>query len=103
MNHDIFIGMRNILLGANLSSLSLWRKPGRWAIYATEVLATLDSIRNKKGVPLRNVQDVLKSGPVTVTLADAWMDSFAGYTATWCRSACCVKSSSRDLCLKSGP
>lgn len=79
---EIGIGLKNVLLGGSLASLSLARTPRKWAIYVTESLAMLDAIRDKKGLRLRNVYDVLgDSGPVTITLWNAWMGPIAGRTA----------------------
>lgn len=52
------IGTRNILLGANLRSLSQLAHPRRLAFYSTQTLFFYDSLF-RKGLPVKNVKDVL--------------------------------------------
>ena len=79
---EIAIGIRNILLGSGVASIALWRSPKKWAIFATETLATLDSLREQKGLPLLNVQRLLgDSGPIEISLCNPWMGAYASRTA----------------------
>lgn len=55
------IGIRNILLGANLRSLSKLLRPRQLAFYSTQALFFYDSLF-RSGLPVRNVRDVLPHG-----------------------------------------
>ncbi len=60
MNQDFraaIIGIRNILLGANLRSLSKFISPRRLAFYSTQTLFFYDSFF-RQGLPVKNVKDV---------------------------------------------
>jgi len=52
------IGIRNILLGANLRSLSKLLHPRQLAFYSTQTLFFYDSLF-RNGLPVRNVREVL--------------------------------------------
>src|SRR5262245_63589867 len=52
------IGIRNILLGANLRSLSKLLRPRQLAFYSTQTLFFYDSLF-RNGLPVRNVRDIL--------------------------------------------
>ena len=79
---EISIAVRNILLGSGVASIALWRSPKKWARFATETLATLDSLRGRKGLQLMNVQELLgDSGPIEISLWNSWMGAYASETA----------------------
>jgi Methyltransferase domain len=58
------IGIRNILLGANLRSLSKLVRPDRLAFYSTQTLFFYDCLF-RRGLPVKNVKDVLPHGEYT--------------------------------------
>ena len=53
------ISLRNFLLGGNLVSLSLL-SPRKIAFYATETLFYFDTLHSRRGIPERNVFEVLQ-------------------------------------------
>jgi len=55
------IGIRNILLGANLRSLAKLVDPRRLAFYSTQTLFFYDSLF-RNGLPVKNVREVLPHG-----------------------------------------
>src|SRR5260370_7079841 len=52
------IGIRNILLGANLRSLAKLLRPRQLAFYSTQTLFFYDSLF-RNGLPVKNVREVL--------------------------------------------
>lgn len=58
------IGIRNILLGANLRSLSKLIDPRRLVFYSTQTLFFYDCFF-RNGLPVKNVKDVLPHGDYT--------------------------------------
>lgn len=58
------IVFRNAVLGGNLISLSLARDPRRMAIYTTECLFLYKAFRRKRGLPEKNVFEVLRANNV---------------------------------------
>jgi len=55
------IGIRNILLGANLRSLAKLVDPRQLAFYSTQTLFFYDCLF-RNGLPVKNVRDVLSHG-----------------------------------------
>jgi predicted O-methyltransferase YrrM len=63
------IALRNVLLGANAASTVLARSPASLVSYATHAICLLDSIRQRRGVPERNILDVLPGAPPALPIA----------------------------------
>jgi len=57
---------KNVVLGGNLASLSLLAKPRELVRYVGESLLLYRSIASRRGIPQRNVYEVLKSDNPTV-------------------------------------
>jgi hypothetical protein len=79
------LAARNVLLGGNAVSLSLLNTPKKMVEYATECLFLYKVLGSRRGIPSRNVFDVLPcEGGVSITLADfkggSWFRSTASYT-----------------------
>jgi predicted O-methyltransferase YrrM len=56
------VAARNMILGASLVSIPLWRNPRRFAAYASEILFFHKSLTNTRGIPQKNVFEVLGEG-----------------------------------------
>jgi len=56
------VAARNMILGANLVSMPLWRNPRRFAGYASEMLFFHKSLTNTRGISQKNVFEVLGNG-----------------------------------------
>jgi hypothetical protein len=79
------IAIRNVLLGANLSALRL-RSPRRIVQYASDALFLRGTLARERGLPERNVWEVLGTGHVVaIRLANvvtpSWPDSQPAYLA----------------------
>ena len=81
------VAARNVLLGSNLASSRLLSEPRTFLYYASEALFLLDAVRQRRGLPERNVAELFGApeeipimldgrsdapwfGPVTSYLAD---------------------------------
>jgi predicted O-methyltransferase YrrM len=60
----IGIVLRNTILGSNLVSLTLIRNPTRMAVYVTECLFYYKTLGGKRGIPQKNVFEVLPSNNI---------------------------------------
>ncbi len=58
------VALRNIVLGGNLISLSLINKPRKMVEYISENLFLYKGLNSKRGIPQRNVFEVLATGDV---------------------------------------
>jgi predicted O-methyltransferase YrrM len=56
------VAARNMILGANLASIPLWRNPRRFAGYASEMLFFHKTLTDSRGLPQKNVFEVLGEG-----------------------------------------
>ena len=81
------VAIRNLILGGNLVALSLARRPGDMIGYVSESLFLYKALNAKRGIPQRNVCEVLPGRDVeTVTLGNLtsggnWFLPEASYTA----------------------
>lgn len=78
--------VRNLILGANLTSLSLARHPRVMLEYISESLFLYKALASRRGIPQKNIFEVVPSRNVeTITLNLAsdgnWFSSHASYTA----------------------
>lgn len=79
------IALRNVLLGANAASAVLARHPAGLVSYATHAISLLDSIRQNRGLPERNILDVLPGAApaVPITLVGrqegVWLGSIGSF------------------------
>jgi len=80
------VAARNILLGANLVSIPLWRNPRRFAGYVSEMLFFHKSVTDTRGIPQKNVFEVLGNGdPICdirlglIPKNEHWFHSVASY------------------------
>lgn len=62
------IALRNVVLGSNAASAVLAGRPTELASYATWAMFLLDSIRQNRGLPERNVLDALPGSPPAVPI-----------------------------------
>jgi predicted O-methyltransferase YrrM len=79
------LAARNVLLGGNAVSLSFLNAPKKMVEYATECLFLYKILGSRRGIPSRNVFDVLPcEGEVAITLTDfkggSWFRPIASYT-----------------------
>jgi hypothetical protein len=79
------LSARNLLLGANALSLSLLNTPRKMVAYANECLFLYNVFGSRRGIPSRNVFEVLPcEGEVSITLTDfkgeSWFRPVASYT-----------------------
>ncbi|MBN2012304.1 class I SAM-dependent methyltransferase [candidate division KSB1 bacterium] len=80
------ITTRNLLLGGNMISLSLARNPKQMINYISESLFLYKALNQRRGIPQKNVYEVLSAENVeTVKLGslkegEAWFMSSASYT-----------------------
>lgn len=58
------IVLRNVILGGNIMSLSLLTKPRRMVTYISESLFLYKTLNSKRGVPQRNVYEVLPASNI---------------------------------------
>jgi hypothetical protein len=96
------VAARNMILGANLVSIPLWRNPRRFAGYASEMLFFHKTLTDTRGLPQKNVFEVLGEGDavydVRLALApdkEHWFHPVSSYTAdiiSLCMLAQIVKS-----------
>ena len=81
------IAVRNILLGSNVASTALLARPAELASYATQALFLLDTLLRRRGLPERNVLEVLPGAPrhVPIELAGrqegVWFGSLSPFLA----------------------
>ena len=79
--------IRNIILGGNLISLTLARSPRRMIEYVSEILFLYKALNSKRGIPQRNVFEVLPSNDSAnvklgnLTSGGSWFGAQASYTA----------------------
>jgi predicted O-methyltransferase YrrM len=62
------IALRNVLLGSNAASTVLAHRPAELVSYATHAMFLLDAIRRNRGLPERNVLEVLPDAPPAVPI-----------------------------------
>jgi Methyltransferase domain len=77
---------RNFLMGGNLSSLSLLGKPREMIAYATENLFAFRTMADRRGLPQKNVFDVLPDArfakiDLCNTNGETWFRNSASYVA----------------------
>ena len=81
------VAIRNMILGSNLTSLALAGNPKRMIAYVSENLFLYKAMASKRGIPPRNVFEVLPSSDVetirlgSLTAGGSWFRSQASYTA----------------------
>jgi hypothetical protein len=81
------VAIRNVILGGNLISLSLARHPQRMIGYISESLFLYRALNSKRGIPQKNVFEVLPSNGLenivlgNLTSGGNWFWSQASYTA----------------------
>ena len=76
------VAMRNILVGGNLVSLSLWRQPRRMLSYINEVLFLYRGFTGSHGLSQRNVYQVLPASD-TVSIQIGSLRSRDSGGGTW--------------------
>src|SRR5580765_7241794 len=87
----LLLAGRNVLLGGNLMSLGLLPQPRRLVSYVNENLFLYKTISGTRGLPQKNVFEVLPAGPVApITLVlpraaggenEVWLHEIASYGA----------------------
>src|SRR6516162_1971558 len=82
----VLIAARNCLLGGNLASLSLLTKPTAMVGYASENLFLYRTLTNRRGLPQKNVFEVLPQARVTdihlySTGEFPWFSALPSFTA----------------------
>jgi hypothetical protein len=84
---------RNFLMGGNVSSLSLLAKPRQMVAYATENLFSFRTVADRRGIPQKNVFEVLPQ----VRLAEINLCNTNG--ETWFRNSASYVADIVSLCL----
>jgi predicted O-methyltransferase YrrM len=83
----VAVAIRNAILGGNLISLTLAKSPKKMIIYISETLFLYKALNFKRGIPQKNVFEVLPSDDSTnVTMGNLtsrynWFTPQASYTA----------------------
>jgi len=85
------LAARNVILGGNLISLGLWSQPRRLVSYANESLFLYRTMAGKRGLPQKNVFEILPASEVVpIDLAvstpdwaqgEPWLRKIASYSA----------------------
>lgn len=79
----IFVAIRNVILGGNLISLSLLTNPRKMVFYVTQNLFYYKSYTSCRGLPQKNVFEVLPAENVeTIKLGNLKADTWFGATAS---------------------
>ncbi len=78
------VAARNLLMGGNLSSLSLLANPRQMIAYATENLFSFRTVADRRGVPQKNVFEVLPQARLAKvnlcnTNGETWFKNSASY------------------------
>jgi len=80
------IALRNVILGGNLLSLSLVRSPRKMIGYVSECLFLYKALNAKRGIPQKNVWEVLPTQDVeairlgSLRSGGAWFGPISSYT-----------------------
>lgn len=81
------VATRNMILGGNLASLTMARHPMNMVLYVAEALFLYKAMAGRRGVPQKNVFEVLPTSDVeditlgSLTSGTTWMFAQASYTA----------------------
>src|SRR5258706_11293195 len=85
------LAARNVILGGHLISLGLWSQPRRLVSYANETLFLYRTLAGKRGLPQKNIFEVLPANDVVpIDLAvstpewsqgEPWLRKIASYSA----------------------
>jgi hypothetical protein len=76
--------LRNLLLGTNVAALSLLSSPRTMLTYVTETLFLFNTMHDRRGIPQKNVSQVLPTGNVAqIVLGSLEGDNFFFHTASY--------------------
>jgi predicted O-methyltransferase YrrM len=90
MNNELLrlyaVAARNLLIGGNLSSLLLVANPRQMVAYATENLFSFRTVADRRGIPQKNVFEVLPQARLAKvnlcnTNGETWFRTSASYVA----------------------
>jgi hypothetical protein len=88
----LLLAARNVVLGGNLISLGLWSQPRRLVNYANETLFLYRTFADQRGLPQKNVFEVLSASsdvlPIDIAVSapvwgpgEPWLREIASYGA----------------------
>ncbi len=84
---SVLIALKTMLLGGNLVSLRMMRRPERWMVYLVESLLLFQVIAGRRGIPQKNVYEVLGAGESeticlgSLTRSGHWLGTIPSFAA----------------------